>query len=410
MKHPYQALYHSDSDRIRFERLAAKLCELGHADNEIRYFSAPGRSELGGNHTDHQHGCVLAAAVDVDTIAAVAKNDLCLVRLTSEGYPSCVQSLELSRNAPAKPGSAESLLQGMLAAFAPYEGKKCGLDIFVSSTVLPGGGLSSSAAFEVLLAAVFNEMWLGGALDVLKLAEIGQWVENVHFGKPCGRLDQTASAVGGVTFMDFADPDAPVVERIGLDLDEKGYALCIINCGAGHEDLTDEYAAIPREMQSVCRLFGKQVLAEIPEEEFFSRLREVRAVAGDRAALRAVHIYQENRRVLQMRQALQEDRFADYLALVNASGLSSWRYLQNVCPAGAKAEQPMAITLALCERLLGGHGACRVHGGGFAGTVHAYVPTELAADFKQRIESFLAPDCCQIRKVRPIGVCELALG
>ena len=186
-------------------------------------------------------------------------------------------------------------------------------------------------------------------------------------------------------------------------------SVVIINCGAGHEDLTDEYAAIPREMQSVCRLFGKQVLAEIPEEEFFSRLREVRAVAGDRAALRAVHIYQENRRVLQMRQALQEDRFADYLALVNASGLSSWRYLQNVCPAGAKAEQPMAITLALCERLLGGHGACRVHGGGFAGTVQAYVPTELAADFKQRIESFLAPDCCQIRKVRPIGVCELAL-
>ena len=408
MQFAYHEVYGRPEDRARLEALRDRLLDLGHRRDELRYFTAPGRTELGGNHTDHQHGLVLAAAVDVDTAAAVALNDLGLVRLWSEGFPPCEISIDPAKNPPAPRESVLSLLQGMAALCAPL-GEPVGLDVCAASTVLPGGGLSSSASFEVLLAEVFNVLWCGGRLDALKLAELGQRVENDWFGKPSGRLDQSASAVGGATFMSFADPDAPVVEKLELDPDRLGYALFIVNCGAGHADLTGEYAAIPGELRQLCASFGKSVLAQVPEADFLARLPELRQACGDRAVLRALHIYDENRRVLAQREALRAGDFDAFLALVRASGLSSWRFLQNVTPAGAAAEQPMALTLALCEKLLDGRGACRVHGGGFAGTAQAWVPLDRAASFRAGIERVLGPGACQRRSIRAVGAAEIAL-
>ena len=406
MKFNYEQIYGSPADRRRLAALRDGLLADGHRAEEIQYFTAPGRTELGGNHTDHQHGLVLAAAVDVDTVAAVAPNDLGLVRLWSEGFPPCQISVDPAGNPPAPKESALSLLQGMAALCASL-GTPRGLDIRASSTVLPGGGLSSSASFEVLLAEVFNALWCGDILSPLKLAELGQRVENDWFGKPSGRLDQSASAVGGATYMSFADPDAPVVEKLELDPEAAGYALFIINCGASHADLTGEYAAIPGELRTLCGCFGKRVLQEVSEAEFYARLPELRKTCGDRAVLRAMHIYEENRRVTAQRDALLRGDFPAYLSLVRESGLSSWRYLQNVTPVGAAAEQPMALTLALCEKLLAGKGACRVHGGGFAGTAQAYVPLEMADAFRAEAERILGAGSCQRRAVRAVGAAEI---
>ena len=408
MKYTYDQVYDRPADRARLLAQRGALLADGHRPEQIRYFTAPGRTELGGNHTDHQHGLVLAAAVDVDTVAAVAPNDLGQIRLWSEGFPPCVISVDPAANPPAPKESAQSLLQGMAALCAPL-GTPCGLDIRASSTVLPGGGLSSSASFEVLLAEVFNALWCDGRLSALKLAELGQRVENDWFGKPSGRLDQSASAVGGATYMSFADPGAPVVEKLELDLNAAGYALFIINCGASHADLTGEYAAIPGELRKLCACFEKQVLQEVPEADFFVRLPELRRRCGDRAVLRAMHIYDENHRVSAQRDALKRGDFSAYLRLVRESGLSSWRYLQNVTPAGADAEQPMAFTLALCEKLLAGEGACRVHGGGFAGTAQAYVPLKMAEFFRAEMERCLGSGACQRRKVRAVGAAEISL-
>ncbi len=408
MKYSYQEVYKRPEDRARLLALRDALTELGHSPEEIRYFTAPGRTELGGNHTDHQHGLVLAAAVDVDTVAAVAPNDLGLIRLWSQGFPPCQIFLDPAKNPPAPKESALSLLQGMAECCLPL-GSPRGLDIMASSTVLPGGGLSSSASFEVLLAEIFSQLWCQDRLSPMKLAELGQRVENQYFGKPSGRLDQSASAVGGVTYMSFRDPEAPVVEKLELDPEARGYALYIINCGASHADLTGEYAAIPGELRQLCGCFGQQVLSQVPEEAFFSRLPELRQRCGDRAVLRAMHVYDENRRVTAQRDALVAGDFDRYLTLVRESGLSSWRLLQNVTPAGAAAEQPMALTLALCERLLAGKGACRVHGGGFAGTAQAYVPLEQAESFRASMDALLGQGACQRRQVRAVGAAELTL-
>lgn len=408
MKYSYDQVYRRPEDRQRLLALRDALVADGHRPEEIRFFTAPGRTELGGNHTDHQHGLVLAAAVDVDTVAAVAPNDLGLLRLWSAGFPPCRISVDPAQNPPAAKESALSLLQGM-AELCGRLGSPRGLDIRASSTVLPGGGLSSSASFEVLLAEIFNVLWCGDSLSPLKLAELGQRVENDWFGKPSGRLDQSASAVGGATYMSFENPDAPVVEKLELDPEAAGYELFIVSCGAGHADLTGEYAAIPAELRQLCGCFGKQVLQQVPEAEFYSRLPELRKSCGDRAVLRAMHIYEENRRVTAQRDALRRGDFHAFLHLVRESGLSSWRFLQNVSPVGAAAEQPMSLTLALCEKLLAGQGACRVHGGGFAGTAQAYVPLEQAESFRAEMDRVLGREACQRRRIRPVGAAELML-
>ncbi|MBQ6890052.1 MAG: galactokinase [Oscillospiraceae bacterium] len=366
-------------------------------------FSAPGRTEIGGNHTDHQHGCVLAAAVNLETLADVTLNGSSTICVRSEGYsPFEVNLTDLSVHEEEKNTTA-ALVRGVAAAFARRGAKLQGFDMAVSSTVLPGSGLSSSAAFEVLVGTVLNEMFFHKKLSAIEIAQIGQYAENVYFGKPCGLMDQMASSVGSLVFIDFEDPAKPEVEKISFDLEKAGYALCIIDSGADHADLTDEYAAIPAEMKQVCRFFGKEVLRQIPEEDFFAAMPELRKTVSDRAILRAMHIYEENERVRGQVRALKNQDVDTFLELVTESGRSSWMYLQNITPAGAVVHQEVAVALALCKKLLEGKGAYRVHGGGFAGTVQAFVPLDMLDAFKNRIEAVLGKDTCHVLNVREQG-------
>ena len=365
-------------------------------------FSAPGRTELGGNHTDHQLGRVLAGAVSVDTLAAVAPNGERVIRIQSEGYPLCTVSLDELEIRPQEFGSTLSLIRGVAARITQMGHAVRGFDAFVTSRVLPGSGLSSSAAIEVLLGTVINSLDNCG-LSAIEIAQIGQYAENDYFGKPCGLMDQMASSVGGIVTIDFADKDAPVVEPLDFDFASCGHALCIVNSGADHADLTDEYAAIPREMKAVCAVFGKEHLREVDEDAFYARLREVRAAAGDRAALRAMHFFEDNRRVALQVEALKAKDFPRFLDLVNESGRSSWLYLQNVVPTGSTRHQELALSLALAARLLQGRGASRVHGGGFAGTIQAFVPLDLLDAFRGGMEAVLGKGSCQVLSIRPEG-------
>lgn len=370
---------------------------------EYYMFSAPGRTEISGNHTDHQHGCVLAGAVNLETVADVTLNGTDMIRVASEGYaPVEIDLRDLSVH-EAEKNTTAALIRGVAANFAQRGAKLRGFDASVRSTVLPGSGLSSSAAFEVLIGTICNELFFGGKLTAVEIAQIGQWAENVYFGKPCGLMDQTASSVGGMVFIDFADPAHPVVEKLDFDFARAGHALCIIDSGADHADLTDEYAAIPGEMKAVARLLGREVLRDVPEVEFFAAIPQLRGRVPDRAILRAVHFYQENQRVQAQAEALRQNDFAEFLRLTKESGRSSWMYLQNITPAGAIDHQEVAVALALCDSLLGGRGAFRVHGGGFAGTVQAFVPLDLLDEFKAKIEAVLGAGACHVLSIRPEG-------
>ena len=269
--------------------------------------------------------------------------------------------------------------------------------------MLPGSGLSSSAAFEVLIGTILNELFFYKRLTAVEIAQIGQYAENVYFGKPCGLMDQTASSVGGMVFIDFKDPAKPLVEKVEFDFESAGHGLCIIDCGADHANLTDEYAAIPGELRSLCALFGKEVLRDIPQETFFSGLPAIRGKVPDRAILRAIHFYQENARVQQQVAALKANDFPTFLRLVKASGRSSWMYLQNITPAGETMHQDMALALAMCDTLLGDAGAYRVHGGGFAGTVQAFVPVEMLESFRGGMEAVFGAGSCHVLSVRSSG-------
>ena len=366
-------------------------------------FSAPGRTEISGNHTDHQHGCVLAAAVNLETVAQVEMNGADLIRVQSEGYPPVEVDLNDLTVHEEEKNTTAALIRGVAAAFSRRGAELRGFDAKVHSTVLPGSGLSSSAAFEVLIGAICNELFFGKQLNAVEIAQIGQYAENVYFGKPCGLMDQTASSVGGMVFIDFADPAAPVVEKIDFDFTAAGHALCIIDSGADHADLTEEYAAIPGELKRVCQFFGKDVLREIPEADFLGALPQLRHQVPDRAILRAVHFYQENSRVQRQAQALRDGDFDAFLRLVSESGRSSWMYLQNITPAGATEHQDVAVALALCDTLLRGRGAFRVHGGGFAGTVQAFVPLEMLDSFKEGMEQVLGEGKCHVLSIRSEG-------
>ena len=366
-------------------------------------FSAPGRTEISGNQVDHQNGCVLAAAVNLETVADVTLNGTDMIRVNSEGYaPVEVDLKDLSIHEEEKNTTA-SLIRGVAANFAKRGAKVQGFDAKVRSTVLPGSGLSSSAAFEVLMGTICNELFFEGKLTPVEIAQIGQWAENVYFGKPCGLMDQMASSVGGMVFIDFKDPSKPVVEQLDFDFAAAGHALCIVDSGADHAGMTGEYAAVPGELKALCALFGKEVLRDIPEEEFFAQLPRIRHQVPDRAILRAIHVYQENKRVLTQAEALRNNDFDTFLALVKESGRSSWMYCQNIVPAGAVEHQDMAIALALCDTLLGNRGAYRVHGGGFAGTVQAFVPLDMLDAFKAGIEAVLGKGCCHVLSIRSQG-------
>ncbi len=364
-----------------------------------QYFSAPGRVELGGNHTDHQHGCVLAAAVELEMRAAVTPNHDGVIRVFSQGFAPVEVALGDWTPRPEERNTTAALVRGMAAQFIRRGAALTGLDMRVTSQVPVGSGLSSSAAFEVLLGRVFSGLCCGGSVSPEDIARMGQTAERDYFGKPCGLMDQMASSVGGLVYMDFADPVHPAMERIDCDLGASGYGLFIVDSGADHADLTADYAAIPAELEQVCRVFGAEVLRQVDETEFYRRLPEVRAAAGDRAALRAIHVFDENRRAAAEAEALRKGDFPAFLALVNASGASSWQYLQNVT-SGDPRQQALAVTLAVCRRALGGQGAVRVHGGGFAGTALAFVPDDRREMFRRTVEQTLGTDKCRLLSVR----------
>ena len=368
-----------------------------------RYFSAPGRTELSGNHTDHQHGCVLAGAVNLDTLAAVRVTDSGVIRVQSEGYSLCEVSLDRLMPDQAEFNTTPALIRGVAARFQELGCQVKGFDAYVISTVLPGSGLSSSAAFEVLVGTVINGLFFDGRVSQPEIAMIGQYAENVFFGKPCGLMDQMASAVGGMVAIDFKDPQNPVIQPVNFDFASCGHALCIIDTRASHADLTDEYAAIPGELKGICAHFGKEVLRDVDEAAFYRELPALRKKCGDRAVLRAIHFFGENDRVPKQVAALQKGDFDAYLQLMKESGHSSWMYLQNVIPAGYKANQDVALALALCEKLLAGRGGYRVHGGGFAGTVQAFVPFDILDAFRGGIDAVLGEGACHVLSIRPQG-------
>lgn len=406
----------------RMDGLEARLLDLreGRPAALPRFYSAPGRTELGGNHTDHNNGRVLAAAVRLDALACVAPRgpgDLG-VSIRSEGWAEpIVLDLSSLEPRPEEAGRTEALVRGVARGLADRGVAIGGFDAAIASTVLPGSGLSSSAAIEVLLGAILADLagaGLGSALareksiDAVELAKIGQYAENRFFGKPCGLMDQTASAVGGVVAIDFALPAAPVVRSIPFDFAEAGLVLCVVNTGGSHADLTADYAAVPAEMKAVASFLGKSVLREVEPALLSRRGPAIRAALGDRALLRAFHFADEDARVPAMVAALERKDLAAYLGLVRASGDSSWRLLQNLYPPKAPAEQGLSLALALSERFLAGEGAARVHGGGFAGTIQAYVPTARFEGWKALIESYFGQGSVHPIGARPLGALRLA--
>ena len=391
---------------VQAARYAAVLDGLENtfgAHAEAALYSAPGRTEIGGNHTDHQHGRVLAGSVNIDMIAAAAPNDKNQLRVQSEGYDLCVIDLNDLEARKEEENTTASLLRGECAAFTQRGAKLAGLDVYISSNVPKGSGVSSSAAFEVLIGVILNDCFMTEKVSPIAIAQIGQWAENVYFGKPCGLMDQMASSVGNIITIDFASPAKPVVEPVAVDFSKAGLALCILDSGADHADLTDEYAAIPAECRAVAAVCGGEVLRDVPFETFLAKLPECRRQCGDRAVLRAFHVYADNDRVAKQVAALHDGDFGTFLSLVNESGCSSWEYLQNVIPAGYKEHQEVGVTIAAAKHLLGDKGAVRVHGGGFAGTVQAFVPVEMLDEFKADMEAILGEGRCHVLSIRPEG-------
>ncbi|MBQ8052551.1 MAG: galactokinase [Lachnospiraceae bacterium] len=375
----------------------------GSTEKEIGLYSAPGRTEIGGNHTDHQYGCVLAASVNLDAIAAAALNGTDKIRFYSEGYGMIEADLSVLDPVESEKESTLALIRGMaaLAIRRGYDVK--GIDVYCTSNVLGGSGLSSSAAFETLMGVILNDMFCGNVFDAVEIAKMGQITENQYFGKPSGLMDQSASSVGGVVAIDFGDPENPMVEKINLDLAGEGYALCIIDSKSSHADLTDAYAGIPREMKAVAATFGKTHLRGITKEDLIARTGAIRKVCGDRAFLRAIHFVLDNERAQQEAAALKAGDFSRFLEIVKASGQSSYMYLQNISVEGAVDNQAVGVALSLCDVLLEGRGAFRVHGGGFAGTVQAFVPLDMLDSFKATVESAIAQGCCHVLSIRPVG-------
>lgn len=362
--------------------------------------SAPGRTELGGNHTDHQGGHVLAAAVDLDMLGCARANGLSEIRVLSAGHAPFSVALGSTRR--ERPGTSASLVQGMAALLTERGYDVGGADICLDSRVPAGSGLSSSAAFEVLIGQLLNQLFCGGAVTQIELAQLAQRAENAWFRKPCGLMDQAACALGGVVAMDLgAQP--PVMEKLTLDANQHGYTLCIVNVGADHADLTDAYAAIPAEMGTVARHFSKTRLRDVAQEDFWAELAQVRKQCGDRSAARAAHYFAEDARAIAMADAVRRDDFDGFLGLVDRSGRSSALYLQNIYDdPGA---QSVTLALAYAEHLLGGKGAVRVHGGGFAGTIQAWVPLDLAASFRRDMEQTVG--LCHVVTIRDAGAVRL---
>ncbi len=393
----------------RIEQVLQGFCRAfeKNADTKVCVFSAPGRTEIGGNHTDHQRGKVLTGAVDLDALCCAAPNASGRIRIFSEGYGMTeIPAGDWSVREEEK-NSTAALVRGVAAGIAGKGYFVGGFDLYMISDVPGGSGLSSSACFEVLTGTVINHLFCSGALPAEEIAKIGQFAENVYFGKPSGLMDQMGCAIGGAVAIDFYERENPRIHPVACETESAGYALCIIDTGADHADLTADYAAVPAEMSAVAAAFGKEVLSEVPEQAFYQRIPELRRSCGDRAVLRAMHFFAECERVEQETAALENHDFGAFLALVNASGRSSYMYLQNIATFRKAEEQPVAVALAAAEHFLNGRGAVRVHGGGFAGTIQAFVPLDALAEFTARMDALLGEGACKATRIRPAGGCLL---
>lgn len=372
-------------------------------DGDISIYSAPGRSEIGGNHTDHQHGQVLAAGINLDAIAVVCKTDDGIIRIKSDGYELVsIDTNELSPKDSEKESTA-ALIKGVTSGMRQHGFNIGGFQAYITSDVLIGAGLSSSAAFEVLIGTILSGLYNDMKVSPIEIAIISQYAENVYFGKPCGLMDQMACSVGSLVHIDFANPSDPLVEKVEFDLDRAGYSLCITDTKGSHADLTAEYAAIPQEMKSVAKMFGKDVLSEVPEQDILANISKIRAAHGDRAVLRSLHFYEENKRAFAETDALKNGDINLFLDTVRASGASSFQFLQNVYTHEDITSQNVSIALAVSDITLGENGVSRVHGGGFAGTIQAFVKNEYVANYKNAMDAVFGDDSCQVLKIRRYG-------
>lgn len=373
-----------------------------YGEEDVQIFSAPGRSEIGGNHTDHQHGKVLACAINRDAIGVVKQIDG-EIRLISDGSEEYVVDITDLAIKEEEKGTTLSLIRGVLAGFQERNYKIGGFKAYITSDVLIGSGVSSSAAFETLIGSILSGLYNEMSISSTDIAIIGQYAENVYFGKPCGLMDQMACSTGSLVYIDFYDPKAPVVERIPFDMESYGYSLCITDTKGSHADLTDEYAAVPEEMKRVARCFGKEVMVDVTFEELLENMTEIREKTSDRCVLRALHFLAENKRVEKEVAALKEGNLENFLATVKASGDSSFKYLQNVYTSKDVHHQNVSLALALSETVLADNGVCRVHGGGFAGTIQAFVKNETVKEYQKYMNQIYGAGSCSVFKIRNYG-------
>jgi len=409
----FRDLYDSDiaehaKQAQRYKNLITKY-QAAFGDGEIELFSAPGRTEIGGNHTDHNHGRVLAGAVNLDNVAVAAKNDSDVIRIESMGYPGFKIDLAITGPVESEKFTSAAMVRGICAGMKKEGFLSGGFNAVIDGGVPKGSGLSSSAAFEVLIGTIINHLFNSGRIDPVKIAQIGQYAENVFFGKPCGLMDQTASSVGGLVAIDFKDPKKPLITKVPFDFAATGYSLVITDTGGHHADLNDEYASLPVEMKSVARALGKEVLRQVTLEEVIRAIPSLREKTGDRAILRAIHFQGDNGRVVKQVEALQRNDFRAFLDLVIESGYSSFMYNQNIYPATSPGEQGVSLGLALSEMVLKGRGAWRVHGGGFAGTIQAFVPSDLQEKYISTLEHVFGSGACYKLSIRPAGAVKVAL-
>ena len=375
------------------------------AQDNVGIYSVSGRSELSGNHTDHNHGCVIAASIDLDIIAVAVPTEGTVIRVKSEGFPEDVVDFA-AYNEPVedKFGSSASIIAGMCRGFRNNGHSIGGFTAYTTSSVLKGSGLSSSAAFEDMIGNILNHLYNNGKVDNVEIAKLAQYAENQFFGKPCGLMDQVACASGGIVSIDFADTTAPIIEKLDFDITAAGYNLCIVNTGGNHADLTDDYASVPAEMKQVAAYFGRPYLRELSREDIIKNVAALREKCGDRAILRALHFFEENKRVAAQKKALQQNDLDGFFDGVKASGRSSFCYLQNIYTTKNVSEQGLSLALCVAEGFLADKKAAwRVHGGGFAGTIQAFVPAENAEEFRALMDSVFGEGACIILRIRGEG-------
>ena len=396
------------AQKVRYENAIQRFTEIYPNREEISLFSAPGRTEIGGNHTDHQHGCVLAAAVQMDMIGVVSFHEDGVIRVYSERY--CPFSVDLADvSLPGGEKGSAAIVRGIVARFSELGVKVRGFDLYCTSDVLSGSGISSSAAFETLIGTIIDVHYNNGRVGALEIAKIGQYAENVYFGKKCGLMDQMASSVGGLVFIDFMSTEIPLIEPFSFDFEQAGYCICVTDTGGNHVNLTPDYVAVRSEMETVARQFGKEYLRQVNETEFYRQLPNLRKNCSDRALLRAVHFFGDNRRAREEAEALQKGEVGKFLSLVQESGDSSEALLQNLYSTSVPTEQAIPLGVMISKRILAGKGAVRVHGGGFAGTIQAFVPLPLAETYVAEMERVFGNGACYVFRIRPVGGVEVTV-